>query len=78
MEYLLNRDHVDGALKAELFSRFGFRIERWEDLAEALRQIPFNHEVVRMVESLYGIRYSIDGTLPTPDRRNPRVRTVWI
>jgi hypothetical protein len=25
----------------------------------------------------YGMRYSVDGTIETPDGRSPGVRTVW-
>jgi len=31
-----------------------------------------------MVESEYGLRYSMDGELESPDGKNPMVRTVWI
>jgi len=33
-----------------------------------------------VVESRYGKRYSVDGVIETPDKRQPRpnLRTVWI
>lgn len=36
-DYLLSRSHPDGRTKAEFFMRFGFAIEKWQELAEALR-----------------------------------------
>lgn len=30
-----------------------------------------------MVETGFGPRYQVDGKLPTPDGRGPRIRTVW-
>lgn len=36
------------------------------------------YNVVKVVESEYGTRYSVDGLLETPDSRNPYIRTVWI
>lgn len=77
-EYLLCVSHPDGAAKAEFFGRFGFSLERWEILAEALRKHGQSHGVTKRVESAFGTRYSVDGRLDTPDGRNPSVRTVWI
>lgn len=78
VEYLLCRSHVDGAGKAEFFIRHGFKLERWQVLADALRRHGQQHEVTNAVESPFGFRYSVDGELQTPDGRNPTVRTVWI
>jgi len=76
--YLLCVSHPDGGSKAEFFARFGFRVEDWEVLAEALRRHGAHYEVVNTVDSAYGTRYAVDGPLETPDGRNPLVRTVWI
>ena len=78
VEYLLCASHPDGAAKAEFFGRFGFAVERWEILAQALRRHGQVHSVGKRVESDYGVRYSVDGWLETPDGRRPSVRTVWI
>lgn len=77
-EYLLCGSHPDGCSKADFFKKFGFKIENWKILAEALRKHGASHPVVKTMESDYGIRYNIDGLLETPDGRNPKVRTVWI
>lgn len=36
VDYLLNPAHRYGASKARFFAGFGFRVEKWEWLAEAL------------------------------------------
>lgn len=77
-DYLLCASHPDGGSKAEFFARFGFRVEDWEVLAEALRRHGAHCDVVNTVDSAYGTRYAVDGPLETPDGRNPLVRTVWI
>lgn len=77
-EYLLSPSHPDGSNKAEFFLQFGFRLENWEVLREALRTHGARHQVVKTVESAYGTRYAVDGTLESPDGRNPLVRTVWL
>ena len=42
-----------------------------------MRSHAARHEVIHVVESGYGARYSVDGTIETPDGRRPGVRTVW-
>lgn len=78
MDYLLSERHPDGRSKAEFFSSFGFSTMRWETFATALRVHGQRGTVTRLTESTYGVRYSVDGFIETPDGRNPRVRTVWI
>ena len=78
INYLLSQSHPDGRTKAEFFARFGFRVEKWQELAEALRAVGTSNPVVAVVESLHGVRYTVDGSMQTPDGRLPRVRTVWI
>ncbi|MGH7207606.1 MAG: DUF6883 domain-containing protein [Nitrospiraceae bacterium] len=77
-QYLLSPTHPDGSAKAKFFSRFGFRLEEWQGLVEALRKQGASYPVVKTVESSYGTRYAVDGPLESPDRRNPMVRTVWL
>ena len=77
-EYLLCASHPDGRSKAEFFARFGFRVDDWGLLAEALRVHGRRHSVVEQVDSPFGTRYTVDGPLQTPDGRNPSVRTVWM
>ena len=43
----------------------------------SLRSHGARHEVVNVVDSEYGTRYSIDGSIETPDGRRPGGRTVW-
>jgi hypothetical protein len=75
--YLLNAEHRYGASKAKFFAEFGFTLESWEVLAEALREHGRRHEVSNEKETGFGPRYQVDGELATPDGRHPRVRTVW-
>ena len=76
--YLLSTTHPDGAAKAAFFLRFGFSPDNWEVLAEALRIHGQTHDVTNSVASAYGVRYTVDGDLQTPDDRNPVIRTVWM
>ena len=76
--YLLSLSNPRGRSKARFFSAFGFRIERWQELADALRLHGAEHEVGETLEVDNGMKYIVDGILQTPDRRNPLVRTVWM
>jgi uncharacterized protein DUF6883 len=76
-DYLLNSAHRYGAAKERFFTAFGFRANRWEILAEALREHGRTHEIVRAHETGFGSRYVVEGELNTPRGGRPRVRTVW-
>ena len=78
VNYLLDTAHPDGGPKAEFFLSFGFTRARWRLLERAIRGQVQEHEVIRVVESVYGTRYIIDGEINAPDGRTPRIRTVWI
>ena len=76
--YLLSPVHPQGGGKADFFVRFGFRVEDWELLAEALRTHGASQQVVKTVESPYGTRYAVEGPLESPDGRRPLVQSVWM
>jgi hypothetical protein len=76
-DYLLSATHRDGKHKAAFFLAFGFRLEAWHELAEALLSHARQHEVAAQQASPFGVRYMVEGTLPAPDGRAPNVRTVW-
>ncbi len=76
--YLLSATHPEGRYKAAFFRRFGFRVEEWRLLAEALHTHGVEHEVTNTRDSPFGIRYIVEGELKTPEGRRPPVRTVWV
>jgi hypothetical protein len=77
-DYLLSETHDLGKEKAAFFTSFGFTATEWTVLAAALLQHAYTHEVSKIIESVHGIKYVIEGTLHTPDQRQPRVRVVWM
>ena len=76
--FLLRHNHKYGQSRARFFSRFGFHLDRWQELADALLNQGTRHEVVDVIEIDIGIKYVVDGEIETPDGRNPLVRTVWM
>lgn len=77
VNYLLDLTHPEGRGKAIFFIHFGFSVDKWEDLAFALRKHGSEHDVSKVETSPFGMRYVVEGTLETPDGRNPQVRSVW-
>ena len=78
VDYLLCAEHPDGCSKARFFQHFGYSLENWSALAEALRQHGMKNKILNAVESPFGCRYILEGKIISPDGRNPNVRTVWI
>ena len=77
VDYLLNTEKMPGAAKARFFKSFGFQIDSWEQMAVELVDQARRNLVVKEHESRFGTKYEIEGTIKTPDGRNPRIWTVW-
>lgn len=75
--YLLDLTSKQGKSKAQFFMAFGFTIEAWEELANALRQHAYTYEITSIRETPYGVHYVIEGAVETPDGRNPMIKSVW-
>ena len=76
VEYLLDVTHPRGATKARFFQEFGFHVDHWTDLAEALRAHGRENHITRMIETGFGPRYEVEGELQAADGRRPRLRSV--
>ena len=76
-EYLLHP--VNGRGKAAFFHAFGFSLERWEELRDALLEHSTAWPVAEVAVSPYGSRYLVRGGLRTPSGREPwpLVCSVW-
>ncbi len=77
-KYLLDVENENGKSKARFFLAFGFTIEEWPIMAQALKQHAAAHEVTStVVRETFGTNYVVEGPLMTPDGRNPQVRVIW-
>lgn len=76
-DYLLHP--VNGRGKAAFFQAYGFALERWEELQEALLEHAAAWPVAETAVSPYGCRYLVRGALRTPSGREPwpLVCSVW-
>ena len=75
--YLLVAGHKQGGNKADRFIQFGFRIEEWERLAQALAAHGMNNEVINVESAEYGMKYVIEGDMETPSGMPLYVRAIW-
>lgn len=63
--------------KAQFFLRHGFSVEKWPNLAAALRQHASENDLTQREPTPLGERFVIDGPLELPDRSISLVRVVW-
>lgn len=77
-DYLLDLKHALGGGMAKFFIRFGFRRERWQELAGALQGHIQDNPVAQMQKGADGLTYVAEGRIKTPSGRKPRVRTIWL
>ena len=76
-DYLLNQSHQKGRSKAAFFLARGFTERDWEGMADALRHHARNNPISARRATEFAVNYALDCHLPTPDRSNPCIRTVW-
>jgi hypothetical protein len=69
VDYLLNPAHPDNSGKAEFFVQLGFRIDQWELLADALKQLAANGEVISTIHSSHGEKHIVLGRIQSPADR---------
>lgn len=77
-DYLLSETHAVGKSKAKLLLSFGFHKANVHLLKEGFIAIAQKGKIKEAVQSAYGVKYIIDGTLATPDGGFIEMRTVWV
>lgn len=75
--YLLSETHPHGRHKASFSRRFGFVSSNPESLASALLLHATLHDAIKIEDTPFGTRYTIEGELTVPDGRTPLIRSVW-
>ncbi|ETX00772.1 MAG: hypothetical protein ETSY1_09950 [Candidatus Entotheonella factor] len=76
--YLLSETHPVGRDKAKFFRTLGFNENNLHLLEQGLLTIAHHATAQAVVDSPHGTKYVLEGILHTPDRRSPRIRTIWI
>lgn len=78
IDYLLSLDHPDGKSKAKFFMQFGFESPQPKVMESAMLSHAITQPVVEIVQSEHGVKYVLECSIQTPDKRNPCIRSVWI
>jgi hypothetical protein len=76
-DYLLNPEHATGGPKARFFIARGCASNAWALLQASLTIQGRANRITRSVETAWGTRHTVECNCPTPDGRNPCIRTVW-
>ena len=75
--YLLATEHPHGRFKARFFAALGFRVDRWEELASALRTQHLTQEAELVAAAADGKKFKIRAILVGPDGESAVVVSVW-
>ena len=75
---LLDPAHPGNGGKAALFAAFGFTATHWTALRDALLMHPDMHPVINVVASAWETKCEVRCGLPSPDGRDPCVRSIWV
>jgi hypothetical protein len=77
-DYLLSETHAIGKSKAKFFRQHGFDESNVHSFKMALIAIAQTEQVSQMTNNPFGVKYSIEGTMETPNGVIIKVRTIWI
>jgi hypothetical protein len=75
--YLLDLTHRRGGSKAKLLYSLGYDAERWQQLANDVRQQHLTSDVIEERGSAWGTRYSIVAPLTGPSGDTVMFRSIW-
>lgn len=75
--YLLSREHPHGRQKAQFFERFGFTQDNAPVLHAALLDHVAGAALLEAMNTPFGQKFVLEGSLKSPDGRNPLVRSIW-
>jgi hypothetical protein len=76
-DYLLSPTHPRGRDKEAFFVHIGFRLQAWEEPADALREYTDRYQLASPTDTRYGTPYAVEGSLRTRSGRMPWVRSAW-
>lgn len=78
LNYLLSDTHPVGKFKAKFFRSLGFDEKNANLLKNGLLQIFSDGTVTKTINTPFGVKYIIEGFLPTPVGKSVNIVTVWI
>jgi hypothetical protein len=76
--YLLNSQHPENGGKSQFFTQLGFDLNRWEEMANALRQLAKESDVLATSESEHGKKFVVVGKIHSPSGKSATLQSIWI
>jgi hypothetical protein len=76
-DYLLAISHPDGRGKARFFKSLGFQQNQALELKNALLGHAASNEVTSVMETQFGSKYVIEGSLAAPYGQFVQIRAIW-
>jgi hypothetical protein len=77
VDYLLGDRSIASRAKARFFQALGFSVDRWEALADALRD-QARSAAVTVIPTPWGAKHVATGEIDAPVGRRYNIVTVWI
>lgn len=78
LDYLMSETHPIGKSKSKYLRSVEFNEMNIGLLKQGLINIAQSENVKKTISSQYGVKYIIDGSIPTPIGISIKIRTVWI
>jgi hypothetical protein len=76
-DYLLAVSHPSGKGKARFFNSVGFQQNQASELQNALLGHAANNDIKSVVETQFGSKYVIEGSLAAPGGQFVQIRAIW-
>jgi len=77
-DYLLSEIHNTGKYKARFFLKIGFEQQLPEILITELISIAENNNLIAVLNTEFGTKYTIEGFINAPNGKKYFIRTIWI
>lgn len=78
LDYLLSETHSVGKSKSKYLRSSGFNEANIYLLKQGLISIAQSEDISEVINTPYGVKYVIDGSIRTPVEIVIRIRTIWI
>jgi len=76
--YLLDPKHPDGKAKADFFRANGIDLGNFQELDALLKSQVLSNDVTKTLNTPFGIKYIVEGSMRFPNGRSHNMRSVWI
>ena len=76
-DYLLAVNHPSGKGKARFFNSLGFQQNLASELQNALLGHAANNDIKSVMETQFGSKYVIEGSLAAPGGQFVQIRAIW-